>query len=260
MKQWQSYHVYMDWNEQDAFIGTSLRQVFESSADNSPENNFFFIRYSDAAQAEVDGTENPVDPGSHLRIRVFDSSNGFFPGQSNLVKRVIVSQYEPETQRYGGSKCMPSSERCICLDSILVCDALHLMLSIESELPKAFRWSLAIQLSSNYLRLFASEFEQRKALHDALTFWSQRVGFIGFTQEWYARTKKRFNDTRTDRRIIDLLQAHWGGLQNETSLSRRPSVLLSHMHMAMNRCGLSQSEEYAATAFLLMQLEGTTET
>ncbi|MEV4612764.1 thiopeptide-type bacteriocin biosynthesis protein [Kitasatospora sp. NPDC049258] len=230
---WISLHLYLRGPWQDALLAELTPRL--------PAAELFFVRYA--------------DPLEHLRIRVrrrpgrleqlLDRAHacaGRLP-----VHEVVVRDYRPESDRYGGPELLTAAERLFCADSAAVAQLLtgpH-----RAELPRAVLAALTLDRLAALLepdpaerRLLAagsadSRAGSREHRRHGRELWRLRAAGGGPAEALTAHWAEPAADYRR------LLALHRPGPEGA---DRRRYALASLLHLHANRLGLDRAGERTA--------------
>lgn len=116
---WYSFKLYMEKDFMNYFIKNHLHLILENNRQNNFIKKFFFIRYFDTdyhIRFRVLINKNDINSKAHI----IDLYSTFLKlKESFIIKKVIIDEYIPEINRYGGKDVMNDVETIFMLSSTI---------------------------------------------------------------------------------------------------------------------------------------------
>lgn len=259
---WLYYKIYCGEKSADRILTDIIKPLVNNLIEEKVIDNFFFIRYT--------------DPGLHLRIRLrlitVDSIGSVATKvyrelaplfQSGHISNIQLDTYKQELSRYGSSS-IGLSEELFFHNSISVLEMLSLIWGDERE---HFRWLWAMRAIDELLGAFGYFLENKLKIMETLKDSFAREFKIDKNlkeqlNKKYRREKENIeqilnrpsgiqinsdimtpllNATKYIKKIADQFKALEKKGELEVSIS---SLLISHIHMLMNRVIISNAREH----------------
>lgn len=260
--EWIYFKIYCGIATSDEIINESIYPLIEKHIAKGEINSFFYIRFID-------------DDGYHLRLRLQKSNtfdfNLFFTSFNEVLSRhrntgqisnVLMDSYSRETDRYGGVDLMKKSEDLFCYNSIVLIKVLRLT-NIQSN-GRTLRWLICLRLIDELLNALQFPVSNRLVIFEQLraSFFKEFDG----TKETKKALDQNYRAFRNE--IYSIMGATFGGelesinhyihdykisvsnqakqiytLINTSSITIE-DFLISHIHMHINRCFVSQQRKH----------------
>ncbi|URJ36214.3 lantibiotic dehydratase [Paenibacillus polymyxa] len=253
---WFYAKLYGINSRQNEFIGGYWEEFVRKHQDNGTILQAYFIRYA--------------DPDKHLRVRFELSKNRTADGflstfhkwtemllHEGMIARVVIDTYEPEIERYGGSKPMAWAERMFSCDSEVTTKLVHLIRFNQVSLEEDIIATLSV---INLLYQFG--YHEKDAFNLLNRYFDVKEYLENFRKErkfflqWFASDQEISQSIQSNLQAIEsifkirreavkqyshvLYEHETGGLSTNT----REDIVFSVIHMHLNRLlGIDRDRE-----------------